>query len=122
MIITLKNADFSQSNIGTLSTWRIIRSLGDGATYEGVTFVDKGASFSATVTIAENYEIGAEGVIVTMGGVNQEYTITDNVITILIAEVVGNIIIRVPTVNIVTGEEDSAGGKLRTPVIEFVEV
>jgi hypothetical protein len=42
MIITLKGADFSKSNIGTLSSWRITRSLGSGATYEGATSVDKG--------------------------------------------------------------------------------
>ena len=106
MIITLKGADFSASNIGTLSTWKITRSLGSGATYEGVTSVDKGASFNATVTIAEGYEIGSAGVTVTMGGVGQAFTIVDNVITISIAEVTGNIVIKVPTVNINTGEED----------------
>jgi hypothetical protein len=52
MIITLKGADFSASNIGTLSSWRISRSLGAGATYEGAASVDKGAAFSATVTLA----------------------------------------------------------------------
>lgn len=106
MIITLKNADFSQSNIGTLSTWRITRSLGSGATYDGVTSVDKGAAFSATVTIAEGYEIGSAGVTVTMGGVGQTYTIVGNVITISIAAVTGNVVIKVPTVNITTGGEE----------------
>lgn len=106
MIITLKGADFSASNIGTLSTWRITRSLGSGATYEGPTFVDKGASFSATITIAEGYEIGSAGVTVTMGGVGQAYTINGNMIAISIAAVTGNIVIKVPTVNIATGEEE----------------
>ena len=106
MIITLKGADFSASNIGTLSTWRITRSLGAGATYEGVTSVDKGAAFSATVTVAEGYEIGSAGVIVTMGGVGQVYTVNGNVITISITEVTGNVVIKVPTVNISTGEEE----------------
>ena len=106
MIIVLKNADFSQSNIGTLSTWRISRSLGVGATYDGPTSVDKGASFTATVTIAEGYEIGSAGVTVTMGGAGQTYTINGNVITISIAAVTGNIVIKVPTVNLSTGEEE----------------
>ena len=106
MIITLKNADFSASNIGTLSTWRITRSLGSGATYEGVTSVDKGAAFTATVTIAEGYEIGSAGVTVTMGGIGQAYTINGNVITISIVAVTGNVVIKVPTVNISTGEEE----------------
>lgn len=108
MIITLKGADFSQSNIGTLSTWRITRSLGSGATYEGVTSVDKDAAFSATVTLAEGYEVGTAGIIITMGGTTLEgaYTISDNVITITIAKVTGNVIIKVPTINTATGEEE----------------
>ena len=107
MIITLMGADFSQSNIGTLSSWRITRSLGSGATYEGVTSVDKGASFSATVTIAEGYELGSSGVTVTMGSnIISAATVNGNVITITIAEVTGNIVIKVPTVNVNTGEEE----------------
>lgn len=107
MIIVLKNADFSASNIGTLSTWRITRSLGSGATYEGVTSVDKGASFSATVTLAEGYEIGTAGVTVTMGGtIIEAATVNGNVVTISIAEVTGNVVIKVPTVNISTGEDE----------------
>ena len=108
MILILKGADFSASNIGTLSTWRIIRSLGAGATYEGVTSIDKGAAFTATVTIAEGYELSAEGVTVTMGNetLTEQVTISGNIITISITEVTGNVLIRVPTVNINTGEEE----------------
>ena len=99
MIITLKGANFANSNIGTLSTWTISRVLGDGATYEGVTYVDKNAAFNATVTIADGYEIGAAGVTVTMGGVGQNgvVTVNGNVITIAIASVTGNVVIKVPT-------------------------
>ena len=108
MIIILKNADFSQSNIGTLSTWRISRSLGAGAVYEGVTSVDKGASFTAAVTLAEGYEVGTAGVTVAMGGtvLSGAHSISGNVITITITSVTGNILIKVPTINIITGEED----------------
>ena len=107
MIITLKNADFSKLNIGTLSTWRITRSLGTGATYDGVTSVDKGLPFSATVTIAEGYELGASGVVVTMGGESiSSFVINGNVITITIAAVTGNVVIKVPTINTATGEEE----------------
>lgn len=107
MIIVLKNADFSQSNIGTLSTWRITRSLGAGATYEGPTSIDKDASFSATITIAEGYEIGTVGVTVTMGGIAiNAATVDGNTVTIAISSVTGNVVIKVPTVNINTGEED----------------
>ena len=109
MIITLKGADFSSSNIGTLSTWSISRVLGSGATYSGSTYVDKNAALSATVTIADGYELGSAGVTVTMGGVTQSdaYSQSDNVITISIASVTGNVVIKVPTVNTSTGEEDS---------------
>ena len=68
MIIVLKNADFSQSNIGTLSSWRISRSLGAGATYEGPTSVNKGAALNAAIYIAAGYELGAAGITVTMNG------------------------------------------------------
>ena len=108
MIITLMGADFSASNIGTLSSWRISRSLGAGATYEGVTSVDKSAAFSATVTLAEGYEIGTAGVVITMGGavLSGAHSISGNVITITIASVTGNVLIKVPTVNVNTGEEE----------------
>ena len=115
MIIILKNADFSQSNIGTLSTWRIIRSLGVGATYDGPTLVDRGASFSATINIAQGYEVGSAGISITMDGINisnsisgpEQNPVGDGVDYIIsIAAVTGNIIIKVPTVNINTGEEE----------------
>jgi hypothetical protein len=108
MIITLKGADFSASNIGTLSSWRISRSLGAGATYEGATSVDKGAAFSATVTLAEGYEVGTAGVTITMGGtvLSGAHSIEGNVITITIASVTGNVLIKVPTVNTAGGEEE----------------
>lgn len=110
MIIVLKNANFSASNIGTLSTWRITRSIGAGASYSGPISVDKGAACSAVITLAEGYEIGAAGVAVTMGGValveGEAYSINGNVITITIAEVTGNVLIKVPTVNTATGEEE----------------
>lgn len=112
MIIVLKNADFSQSNIGTLSTWRITRSLGSGASYVGPTSVDKNTALNAVVTIADGYELGAAGVTVTMGGqiVSSGITISGNTINISIASVTGNVTIKVPTVNLSTGEEDVGGG------------
>lgn len=116
MIITLVGADFSENNIGTLSTWIISRVLGDGANYDGPTFVDKGAALNATVTIAEGYEIGAAGITVTMGGTALDescYSVVDNVITFTIASVTGSVVIKVPTLNTNTGEEDggNTGGE-----------
>lgn len=117
MIITLKGADFSASNIGTLSTWRISHSLGAGATYEGATSVDKGAAFSATITLAEGYEIGAAGVTITMGGIvlSGAHSISGNVITVTIASVIGNVLIKVPTVNTAGGDEPEEPEEPDTP-------
>ena len=108
MIITLKGANFSTNNIGTLSTWTIFTSIGSGATYEGVRTVDKGTSFSALVTIADGYEIGTAGVSVMMGTTDitsTAVTTEGNEIAISIGEVTGNVTISVPTVNTSTGEE-----------------
>ncbi len=108
MIIRLKNADFSENNIGSLSTWTIAKSLGHGATYNGVNYVDRNAPLNATITIAEGYELGAAGVTVSMGGkvVTSGVTVNGNTITISIDVVTGNVKITVPTININTGEED----------------
>lgn len=119
MIITLKNADFSQSNIGTLSTWRISRSLGVGALYDGPDSVDKDVAFSATVTLAEGYEVGAAGVTITMGGsvLSGAHSINGNVITITIAEVTGNVLIKVPTINTAGGDEPEEPDTPDEPVV-----
>ena len=113
MIITLKGANFSTNNIGTLSTWTISRVLGTGATYSGDTYVDKNASLNATVTITDGYELGSAGVTVTMGGsaVTSGVTVDGNTITIAIGSVTGNVVIKVPTVNTATGEEDDGNNE-----------
>lgn len=108
MIITLKGADFSSNNIGTLSTWTIFTTLGTGATYSGVRTVDKNAVFTATVTIAEGYEIGTAGITVVMGSTNitsTSVTSSGNVYTITIGSVTGNVTISVHTKNTAGGEE-----------------
>lgn len=107
MIIVLKNADFSASNIGTLSTWRITRSLGAGTTYNGPISVDKEGTLTATVVIAEGYELGAAGVTVTMGNeiLSDVVNIQGNTIYISIPVVTGNVVIKVPTVNLNGGTD-----------------
>ena len=112
MIITIKGSAvdiFKDSHIGTISTWTISRVLGDGATYNGVTYVDKNAALNATVTINSGYELGSAGVIVTMGGnaVTSGVTVNGNTITIAIASVTGNVVIKVPTKNTVTEEPET---------------
>ena len=106
MIITIKGADFSAKNIGTLSTWTILTTLGSGATYSGNRLVDKGGSLSATITISAGYELGSAGVSVIMGTTDvtsSVATVSGNTITISIATVTGKVTINVPT--LITGEE-----------------
>lgn len=116
MIITLVKANFSSSNIGTSTTWIITPNVGSGASYSGVTSVTKGASLNATVTIKDGYELGSAGVIITMGGVTQSgaYSTSSDgkTITISIGKVTGNVVIKVPTVNVNTGDE---GGDVVEP-------
>ena len=101
MIITLKGADFSTSNIGTLSSWNI-KVLGSGVTYNGVSFIDKDAALNVTITIAEGYELNGD-VTVTMGGnpVTSGITVNGNTITVAIGSVTGNVIVNVPTKSVV---------------------
>ena len=112
MILTIKGADFSSANIGTLSTYIISKSIGNGATYEIPNFVDKNSSVNWTITLEEGYTFGTYSV--TMGGVGVTPTVVDNVMTISIAEVTGNVRIVVATINENTGEEDE-------PVVPPVE-
>ena len=110
MIITLKNADFSLSNIGTLNTWSVIRALGSGAQYEGPIFVSKGSSLQATITFNAGYEMGTSGVSIKMGGAllsESVYSIEDTKITINIPQVTGTVEITVSTKNTATGEENN---------------
>jgi hypothetical protein len=104
MIITIKGADFSSANIGTLSTYIISKSIGSGASFDIPSFVDKNSSVNWVITLDEGYTFGTYSV--TMGGVEVTPTVVDNVMTISIAEVTGNVRIVVATINESTGEED----------------
>lgn len=104
MIITIKGADFSSANIGTLSTYIISKSIGSGASFDIPNFVDKNSSVNWVITLDEGYTFGTYSI--TMGGVEVTPTVVDNVMTISIAEVTGNVRIVVATINESTGEED----------------
>ena len=99
MIITLVKADFSANNIGTIDAWMVNRTLGVGASYEGVNSVAKGEAFTATINLATGYAVANDGVVITMGGilVGDAVTIDGQTITITIAKVTGNILITVLT-------------------------
>lgn len=104
MIITIKGADFSSANIGTLSTYIISKSIGSGASFDIPNYVDKNSSVNWVITLDEGYTFGTYSV--TMGGEVITPSVTDNVMTISIAEVTGNVRIVVATINESTGEED----------------
>ena len=103
MIITLKGANFSQSNIGTLSTYSI-RFDSNGITNTN-TSVDKetNTGYTATITFKENYELDGS-ITITMGGTDITFTALSG-LNINIAKVTGNVVITVPTKNTATGEE-----------------
>ena len=101
MIITLKGADFSQANINDhLKNWFISTVMGEGATYNGPSMVEKGAALNATVTLGADYAVGADGIVVTMGGVDYGATTIDgNTINVNIESVTGSVVIKVSTIN-----------------------
>lgn len=116
MIITLKGADFSSNNINQyLTNWSISPILNSAAaTYNGVTSVpkDPATGLNATVTINEGYELNGD-VTVTMGGspLTSGVTVNGKIITIIIAAVTGNVVIKVPTKNTATDDEGNESEK-----------
>ena len=98
MIITLKSADFSVNNIGTLDSWMISTSLDIGAIYQGPARVKKGDSFVGTITINSSYELDGN-ITVMVGGnvVSGVVSGSDNSYTITIGNVTGNVNIVVNT-------------------------
>lgn len=116
MIITLKGADFSKNNIGTLSTWRIIKNLKNVTTSNTVTSIDKGAadkSYTATFTINSEYTFSSA--TVTMGGEDITSSLVWNTdktsATLTIAEVTGNVIISIIATSTSTGGGGEGGGE-----------
>ena len=105
MIITLKGANFASSNIGTLDSWLISKSL-TGVTIDNTaTSVKKGEAYKAVITLKENYTF-PDAITVTMGGtdITSTYvTKTATTITINVPSVTGNIVIRVNATSNVVG-------------------
>lgn len=104
MIIVIKGADFSAANIGTLNTVTVSKYLGNGVSHNIPNFIDKNSSVNWVITLDEGYTFGAYSV--TMGGEVITPTVVDNVMTIAIAEVTGNVRIVVATINENTGEDN----------------
>lgn len=104
MIITISGANFSASNIGTLSTWTVSKSIGAGAEHSIPSYVNKNSAFNYTITLKDGYTFGTYSV--TMGGQKITPTVTETSMTINIPSVTGAVRIEVKTINSSTGEED----------------
>lgn len=96
MILTIKGADFSSANIGTLSTFVVSKSIGRGASFDIPSFVEKNSSVNWVITLGEDYTFGTYSV--TMGGEVVTPSVNGSEMTIAIANVTGNIRISVTTV------------------------
>ena len=97
MIITISGANFSASNIGTLSTWTVSKSIGAGAEHRIPSYVDKNSAFNYTITLKDGYTFGTYSV--TMGGQTITPTVTETSMTINIPSVTGAVRIEVKTIN-----------------------
>lgn len=97
MILTIKGADFSSVNIGTLDTYIISKSIGTGTVYDIPNFVTKNSSVEWTITLDEGFYFGTYSV--TMGGIDVPITVDESTMTIKITKVTGNVRIVVSTYN-----------------------
>ena len=68
MIFTIKNADFSKSNIGTLNSWRVKRILKGVTANSSILEVEKDAKYTDTFTVTDGYTFNSA--VVTMGNVD----------------------------------------------------
>jgi uncharacterized protein YjdB len=108
MIFTLKNADFSASNIGTLSSWRIVKSLRGVTTDSTVVNVSKDASYSAIFNVSEGYEFN--NAVVTMDGndisANLVWNTDKTIGTLTISSVTGHVYISIIADALIDDDED----------------
>ena len=108
MIFTLKNADFSASNIGTLSSWRIVKSLKGVTTDSTVVNVSKNASYSAVFNVSEGYEFN--NAVVTMDGndisANLVWNTDKTIGTLTINSVTGHVYISIIADALIDDDED----------------
>lgn len=104
MILTIKGADFSAANIGTLNTVSIKKVIGRGVTHSIPNFVEKGSSVNWTLTLGENYEFGSY--MITMGSEVINAVVDGSVMTISIASVTAAISISVATTYVGVAEPE----------------
>lgn len=128
MIITLKDANFSENNIGNLDSWSITKILRGVSTDDTTTRIKKGnTGYEATFTVNDGYSLDVFNV--TMGEEDITHFLVweeDNKTATLeiFPEVTGNVYITIKALreNIGGGEEDDddINTKLISPYIEAI--
>jgi hypothetical protein len=105
MIITLKGANFANSNIGTLDSYSI-RFVGSGVTNSN-TSVDRESNtgYTTTITLGTGYELNGS-ITVTMGGTDITSTAVSGLTITIPTKVTGNVVITVPTKNTAGGSQE----------------
>ena len=103
MILYIKGADFSSANIGTLNSYVVRKSIGQGATHRIPDSVIKDSAVNWEITLNEGYTFGIY--TITMGSTTITPTVNENVMTISIPKVTGNINVSVATINENVNEE-----------------
>lgn len=114
MIITLIKADFSDSNIGSSTTWRITKTLKGVTCSNSATTITKGSTYSATFTVTSGYTFSSA--TVTMGGVDKTSSLvwnnekTSATLTLATTETSGNIYVTITALSN-SGSGDSGGNE-----------
>lgn len=95
MIITIKGADFSSSNVGTLNTYFVSRSIDAGVTHNIPTSIAKNESANWQIVLSNGYEYVSYSF--TMGGEEITPTVSEDgkTLTIVIPEVTANVYVNV---------------------------
>ena len=104
MIITIKGADFSLANIGTLNTVTIRKIIGRGLTHNIPNFISKGVAANWTLTLSEDYELNEY--TITMGGEVITPTVSEGVMAINIPSITGSISINITTTYVGVAEPE----------------
>jgi len=97
MILYIKGANFSASNIGTLSTYIVQKTMGAGISHNIPNFINRNEENVVwTVTLSQDYIFGEYSIV--MGGEVIEPNIQDNIMTITIPVVTNNISISIASI------------------------
>lgn len=96
MIIIVKNADYSTSNIGTTGSMvRVVKNIQSGVIYNIPNYVNMGDGVNWTLSTIDSYEF--DSYTITMGGTTITPKVQGSVMTIAIGEITGEVVISITT-------------------------